>query len=152
MILVLDGRANMLQNKNIIRLRQMIKTHVGHDSILLYDTFKRSHWQISTLIDLAQESDVIRTSPCKRRVVNLMRGKKAEWTAPIRNHADMTLRRTPPGADVQSTFPPSNLAAVHLAEFMGKELTSGRLPCYPSSVWKLIPSSVSNPETLSLRG
>lgn len=28
---------------------------------------------------------------------------------------------------------------------MGRELTSGRLPCYPSSVWKLIPSSVSRP-------
>lgn len=28
---------------------------------------------------------------------------------------------------------------------MGKELTSGRLPCYPSSMWKLIPSSVSKP-------
>lgn len=42
-------------------------------------------------------------------------------------------------------FPPSNLAAAHLAGFMGKELTSGRLPRYPSSVWKLIPSAVSKP-------
>lgn len=36
-------------------------------------------------------------------------------------------------------------AAAHLAGFMGEELTSGRLPRYPSSVWKLIPSSVSKP-------
>lgn len=36
-------------------------------------------------------------------------------------------------------------SAAHLAGFIGKELTSGRLPCYPSSVWKLIPSSVSKP-------
>lgn len=44
-----------------------------------------------------------------------------------------------------SRLSPSNLSAAHLAGFMGKELTSGRLPCYPSSVWKLIPSSVSKP-------
>lgn len=43
----------------------MIKTCVGHDSILLFDTFKRSHWQISALIDSAQENGVIRTSPCE---------------------------------------------------------------------------------------
>lgn len=42
-------------------------------------------------------------------------------------------------------FPPSDRAAAHLGGFMGKELTSGRLPRYPSSVWKLIPSSVSKP-------
>lgn len=42
-----------------------------------------------------------------------------------------------------SRLSPSNLSAAHLAGFMGKELTSGRLPCYPSSVWKLILSSVS---------
>lgn len=42
-------------------------------------------------------------------------------------------------------FPLFNPAAAHLAGFMGKELTSGRLPRYPSSVWKLIPSSVSKP-------
>lgn len=42
--------------------------------------------------------------------------------------------------------PPATLqSAAHLAGFMGRELTSGRLPCYPSSVWKLIPSSVSRP-------
>lgn len=37
--------------------------------------------------------------------------------------------------EVTSTqLSPSNLAAAHLAGFMGKELTSGRLPRYPSSV------------------
>lgn len=41
--------------------------------------------------------------------------------------------------------PPTLQSAAHLAGFMGRELTSGRLPCYPSSVWKLIPSSVSRP-------
>lgn len=44
-----------------------------------------------------------------------------------------------------TSSPPTLQSAAHLAGFMGRELTSGRLPSYPSSVWKLIPSSVSRP-------
>lgn len=130
----------------------MIKTCIGHDPILLFD---------AAVYDLREKSQTSHSedfnfdwfgtgkrcnqnqSP-RRRVVNLMRKKKlSEWLL-----SEITLIW--PCAELHrgltsSWLSPSNLAAAHLAGFMGKELTSGRLPCYPSSVWKLIPSSVSKP-------
>lgn len=111
------------------------------------------------LIDSAQEIDLIRNSPgetessawweregykrfrSESEFISLEPELFTNTTGPARRMTEswcLLTHPTPP-------TPTPLQSAAHLAGFMGRELTSGRLPCYPSSVWKLIPSSVSRP-------
>lgn len=125
----------------------------------LIETKKKSRTLFSSkftscLIDSAQEIDLIRNSPSETQ--------SSVWWEPegykrFRSESKFISLTaffffykhhwpcTEDDRELMSTHPPLPQSAAHLAGFMGKELTSGRLPCYPSSVWKLIPSSVSKP-------